>query len=194
MKVFLRSHIEQDLGRLDQRVKVFVRQLTDLMRIEVLDQQGQLRFLRRLLNYDAWRIAGTPQSTQFLDYQVVNSNIEAERDHLRVGDHIVRVLTMKEAIGETRPLVLDQLFKIAGNFHVVTEWTPLATSTARKEISKRRRHFNMTKTGFVSQIGNDPAKVDPRDVLRDNSKQQDIDNSANPCVLSGMGNPWVISL
>ena len=176
MKVLLRSHIEQDLGRLDQRVKVFVRQLTDLMRIEVLDQQGQLRFLRRLLNYDAWRIAGTPQSTQFLDYQVVNSNIEAERDHLRVGDHIVRVLTMKEAIGETRPLVLDQLFKIAANFHVVTEWTPLATSTARKEISKRRRHYNMTKTGFVSQIGNDPAKVDPRDVLRDDSKQQDIDN------------------
>src|SRR5450631_53973 len=176
MRVLLRSHIEQDLGRLDQRVKVFVRQLTDLTRLEVLDQQGQLRFLRRLLNYDAWRIAGTPQSTQFLDYQVVNSNIEAERDHLRVGDHIVRVLTMKEAIGETRPLVLDQLFKIPGNFHVVTEWTPLATSTARKEISKRRRHYNMTKTGFVSQIGNDPAKVDPRDVLRDESKEADIEN------------------
>ncbi len=116
MKVLLRSQIEQDLGRLDQRVKMFVRQLNDLMRIEVLDQQGQLRFLRRLLNYDAWRIAGSPHTTQFLDYQVVNSNIEAERDHLRVGDHIVRVLTMKEAIGETRPLVLDQLLKIPGTF------------------------------------------------------------------------------
>ena len=33
---------------------------------------------------------GRAQSTQFLDYQVVNSDIEAERDHLRVGDHIVR--------------------------------------------------------------------------------------------------------
>ena len=27
-----------------------------------------------------WRVAG-PEATQFLDYQVVNSNIEAERDH-----------------------------------------------------------------------------------------------------------------
>src|ERR1700733_1977009 len=176
MKVLLRSHIEQDLGRLDQRVKVFVRQLTDLMRIEVLDQQGQLRFLRRLLNYDAWRIAGSPQSTQFLDYQVVNSNIEAERDHLRVGDHIVRVLTMKEAIGETRPLVLDSLLKIAGNFYVVTEWTPLAADKARKEVTKRRRHFNMSKTGFVSQMGNDATKTNPRDVLVDESKQADIEN------------------
>jgi len=29
-------------------------------------------------------------------------------DHLRVGDHVVRVLTMKEAITETRPLVLGR--------------------------------------------------------------------------------------
>ena len=176
MKVLLRSHIEQDLGRLDQRVRTFMRQLSDLMRIEVLDQDGQLTFFRRLLNYDAWRIAGKPQNTQFLDYQVVNSSIEAERDHLRVGDHSVRVLTMKEVIGETRPLVLDQLLKIPGNFYVVTEWTPLSMNKARKEITKRRRHFNVTKTSFVSQVGNDSTKINPRDVLVDESKQHDIEN------------------
>jgi type IV secretory pathway VirB4 component len=73
MNPLLRSHIEQDLGRLDQRVRTFMRQLSDLMRIEVLDQDGQLIFFRRLLNYDPWRIAGKSQNTQFLDYQVVNS-------------------------------------------------------------------------------------------------------------------------
>ena len=176
MKVLLRSHIEQDLGRLDQRVRTFMRQLSDLMRIEVLDQDGQLLFFRRLLNYDAWRIAGKAQNTQFLDYQVVNSSIEAERDHLRVGDHCVRVLTMKEVIGETRPLVLDQLLKIPGNFYVVTEWTPLSMNKARKEITKRRRHFNVTKTSFVSQVSNDSTKINPRDVLVDESKQHDIEN------------------
>jgi hypothetical protein len=146
------------------------------MQIEVLNQQGQFTFFRRLLNYDDWRIAGKPQSTQFLDYQVVNSNIEAERDHLRVGDHFVRVLTMKEAITETRPLVLDSLLKIPANFYVVTEWTPLAADKARKEVNKRRRHFNMSKTGFVSQMGNDATKTNPRDVLVDESKQADIEN------------------
>ena len=161
MKALLRSHIERDLSRLDQRAKTFMRQMADLMRIEVLDQQGQLRFFRRLLNYDEWRIAGKPLHTQFLDYQVVNSNIEAERDHLRVGDHCIRVLTMKEVIGETRPLVLDQLLKIQGNFYVVTEWTPLSMNKARKEITKRRRHFNVTKTSFVSQMGNDTSKTEP---------------------------------
>ncbi len=176
MKTLLRSQIERDVACLDQRVQAFARQLADFMQILVLDRQAQFRLFRRLLNFDDWRVAGKPQSTQFLDYQVVNSNIEAERDHLRVGDHIVRVLTMKEAITETRPLALDALLKIPANFRVITEWTPLAADKARKEVNKRRRHFNMSKTGFVSQMGNDATKTNPRDVLVDESKQADIEN------------------
>src|ERR1700691_5408220 len=176
MKKLLRAQIESDVACLDQRVQAFARQLSDFMQIEVLNQQGQLRFFRRLLNFDEWRVAGKPQSTQFLDYQVVNSNIEAERDHLRVCDHAVRVLTMKEAITETRPLVLDALLKIPANFYVVSEWTPRPADKARKEVNKRRRHFNMSKTGFVSQMGNDATKTNPADVLVDESKQADIEN------------------
>ncbi len=176
MKTLLRSQIARDLARLNGQVQAFVRQLADFVQIEVLNQQGQFRFLRRLLNFDDWRVAGQPMHTQFLDYQVVNSDIEAERDHLRVGDHFVRVLTMKEAIAETRPLVLDSLLKISGNFHVVTEWVPTTTEKARKEVNKRRRHFNVAKSGFISQLGNDPAKTNPRDVLIDESKQADIEN------------------
>jgi len=175
-KTLLRSQIERDLARLGSQVQAFARQLSDFVQIEVLGQQGQFRFFRRLLNYDGWRVAGAPKHTQFLDYQVVNSDIEAERDHLRVGDHFVRVLTMKEAIGETRPLVLDALLKIPANFYAVTEWTPMSAEKARKEVNKRRRHFNISKTGFVSQMGNDPAKTNPRDVLVDESKQADIEN------------------
>jgi type IV secretion system protein VirB4 len=176
MKTLVRAQIEADVARLQQCVQAFTRQLGDFIEIEILNQQAQFSFLRRLVNYDDWRIAGKPQSTQFLDYQVVNSTIEAERDHLRVGDHFVRVLTMKEAITETRPLVLDALLKIAANFHVVTEWTPMTTGQARKEVNKRRRHFNVSKTGFISQMGNDAAKTNPRDVLVDESKQADIEN------------------
>ncbi|SNT02998.1 type IV secretion system protein VirB4 [Granulicella rosea] len=176
MKVLLRKQIDTDMVRLEQCVQNFTRHLADLMPIEVQGQPTQFSFFRRLLNFDDWRIAGKPQSTQYLDFQVVNSNIEAERDHLRVGDHFVRILTMKEAIAETRPLVLDRLFKIEGNFYVVTEWTPLSMAKARKEVDKRRRHFNMSKSGFVSQIGSDPAKTNQRDVLIDESKQADIEN------------------
>lgn len=185
MKSLLRSQIEHDLARLNQRVQAFTRQLADFVQIDVLKQEGQFRFFRRLLNYDDWRVAGDPQSTQFLDYQVVNSDIEAERDHLRVGEHVVRVLTMKEAITETRPLVLDALLKIPANFYVVTEWTLLPTDKARKEVNKRRRHFNMSKTGFVSQMGSD--RTNPRDVLVDESKQSDIENLGDCLRMLGDG-------
>ncbi len=176
MKTLLRSQIERDLAQLEQRVQAFVQQLADFVRIDVLDQKGQFRLFRRLLNYEDWRIAGEPKTSQFLDYQVVNSNIEAERDHLRVGDDFVRILTMKEAIGETRPLALDALLKIPANFIAISEWAPLPQAAARKEVNKRRRHFNISKTGFVSQLGNDPAKTNPRDVLVDESKQADIED------------------
>jgi type IV secretion system protein VirB4 len=176
MRSLLRCEIERDRALLEQRVEAFVRQLSDFVSIEVLNERGQLRFFRRLLNFDIWRIAGNPRKSQYLDFQVGNSDIEAERDHLRLGDHYVRILTMKEAIAETRPLVLDALLKIPGNFHVVTEWTQLPADKARKEVTKRRRHFNISKTGFISQLGNDPLKANPRDVLVDESKQADIEN------------------
>lgn len=175
-KALLRFQIEACRTRLEQRVDAFTRQLSDFVQIVALGRMEQFTFFRRLLNFDAARIAGRPQSTQFLDYQVVNSDIEAERDHLRVGGHVVRVLTMKESIIETRPLVLDALLKIPANFTVCTEWMPLPQDKARKEVVKRRRHFNISKTGFVSQLGNDATKTNPRDVLVDESKQADIEN------------------
>lgn len=173
-KRLLRSQIDADLVRLNQRVENFSRQLADLVAIETQGREASLTFFRRLVNFDYWRIAGKPRADQFLDYQVVNSDIEAERDHLRVGDHTVRVLTMKEAIGETRPLVLDQLFKIPANFYVVTEWTPLSMAKARRQVIARRRHFNIVKSGFISQVRDE--KTPQRDQLIDESKQADIED------------------
>lgn len=187
MKTLLRSQIESSLGRLEQRVEAFSRQLVDFVQIAALEKDHQFTFFRHLLNYDALRIEGRPQSTQFLDYQVVNSDIEAERDHLRVGQHLVRILTMKESIIETKPLVLDSLLKIPASFTVCTEWIPLPQDKARKEVAKRRRHFNISKTGFVSQLGNDATKTNPRDVLVDESKQADIENLGDCLRVLGEG-------
>ncbi|MFP5228737.1 MAG: VirB4 family type IV secretion system protein [Acidobacteriota bacterium] len=176
MKVLLRNQIERDLARLEQRVQAFMHQLGDLVGSELLNHRSQFRFFRRLLNYDGWRIVGEPGHSQFLCDQITNSQLDPERDHLRVGDDYVRILTMKEAIGETRPLSLDALLKIPANFIAVSEWVPVAAAAARKEVNKRRRHFNIAKTGFISQLGNDAAKTNPRDVLVDESKQADIEN------------------
>lgn len=175
-KFLLREQIEEDLLRLEQRVRSFVRQLSDLMQIEILPQNDSFHFFRRLLNYDPSRIDGLPNHRQFLDYQVANSDVEAERDHLRVGNHYVRVLTVKEAISETKPLVLKRLLEVQANFCVVTEWAPIDNETARQAIHKRRRHFNVSKSPFLSSLRADAPTINPRDVLIDESKQADIEN------------------
>jgi type IV secretion system protein VirB4 len=176
LKVLLREQIDGDLLKLEQRVHNFVRQLSDFVQIDILPQKECFRFLRRLLNYDDWRVDGRPRGTQFLDYQVANSDVEAERDHLRVGDHYVRVLTIKEAISETKPLVLRHLLEIQANFCVVSEWVPIDNAVARKEITRRKRHFNVSKSSFISSVHSDAATLNPRDVLIDESKQADIEN------------------
>ncbi len=175
MRTLVRTEIERDRFKLEQRVELFIRQLADLTSIHVLGMNQQFSFFRRLVNFDAWRIAGKPKARQYLDYQIVNSNIEAERDHLRIGDHFVRVLTMKESIVETKPLVLDQLLKIPANFYAVTEWVPMPLGKARNEVNSRRKHFNMTKSGFISQV-RDERKTSQRDELIDESKQADVEN------------------
>src|SRR5215471_9481766 len=187
LTVLLREQIEADLLKLDQRVSSFVRQLADFVQVEVLRQEDCFHFLRRLLNYDRWRVKGRPPSSQFLDYQVTNSDIEAECDHLRVGDHFVRVLTMKESLSETKPLVLKQLLEIQANFCIVTEWVPLDTSVARKEITSRKRHFNISKTSFITSMQRDPAAYDPRNTLIDEAKQADIENLGDCLRVLGEG-------
>ena len=76
-----------------------------------------------------------PQSTQFLDYQVVNSDIEAERDHLRVGASRARADDegghRRDPAAGARRAAQD-----SGELLRVTEWTPLPQDKARKEVVK----------------------------------------------------------
>ncbi|HET9281378.1 MAG TPA: hypothetical protein VFR24_05395 [Candidatus Angelobacter sp.] len=186
-KVLLRHQIESQRSLLTQKVQGFVRQISDLVAIDILPATETFRVLKRLLNYEPWKIeAARPKATQFLDFQLSESNIEAERDHLRVGDHVVRVLTMKEAVAETRPLILKQLLEIPANFYAVTEWAPIEQAKARKEVIRRKRHFNNSKSSLFSAL-QDARTYNPRDVLVDESKQADIENLGDCLAALGDG-------
>src|SRR4051794_820352 len=65
-KRLLRSEIDADLVKLTQRVENFSRQLADLVAIETQGKEDSFTFLRRLVNFDDWRIAGKPRADQFL--------------------------------------------------------------------------------------------------------------------------------
>jgi type IV secretion system protein VirB4 len=170
-RTLLYEQIERDRMRLQQKVQSLSGQLNDLTPVELPGAEETLRILRRLVNFRPSKFQNARlYSARHLDWQMCDSELEAHRGYLRVDDAYVRVLTLKELPSETRPLLLQGLFDVPGNFHVVTEWHPVDNAKAHKEIASRRRHHHNSKTSFVSNL-QDRQSTGPRDELVDDSKE-----------------------
>jgi type IV secretion system protein VirB4 len=185
-RVLLYEQIESDCLRLQQKVQSLSGQLNDLTTVELLGAEKTFRLVRRLVNVRPSKIQDAHlYSARHLDWQVCDSELEAHRGYLRVDDDYVRVLTLKELPGETRPLILNGLLDIPANFHVVTEWHPVDNAKARKEIASRRRHHHNSKTSFVSNL-QDRQNTGPHDELVDDSKEAAVAELGSALTALGM--------
>jgi type IV secretion system protein VirB4 len=185
-RTLLYEQIERDRLLLQQKVNSLSGQLNDLMQVELSGAEETFRILRRLVNLRPSKIDAAPLcGARHLDWQVCDSELEAHRGYLRMDDDYVRVLTLKELPGETRPLLLNGLLDIPANFHVVTEWHPVDNAKARKEIASRRRHHHNSKTSFVSNL-QDRQNTGPHDELVDDSKAAAVAELGNALTVMGM--------
>jgi type IV secretion system protein VirB4 len=185
-RTLIYGQIERDRLRLQQKVQSLSGQLNDLTTVELLGAEKTFRLVRRLVNFRPSKIYDAHlYSARHLDWQVCDSELEAHRGHLRIDDDYVRVLTLKELPGETRPLILNGLLDIRANFHVVTEWHPVDNAKARKEIASRRRHHHNSKTSFVSNL-QDRQNTGPRDELVDDSKEAAVAELGSALTALGM--------
>ncbi|MGC2161498.1 MAG: DUF87 domain-containing protein [Silvibacterium sp.] len=170
-RTLIYAQIERDRLRLQHKVQSLSGQLNDLMTVELPGAEGAFRILRRLVNFRPSKNHNARlYSAKHMDWQLCDSELEAHRGYLRMDDDYLRVLTLKELPSETRPLLLQGLFDIPANFHVVTEWHPVDNAKARKEIASRRRHHHNSKTSFVSNL-QDRQNAGPKDELVDDSKE-----------------------
>jgi type IV secretion system protein VirB4 len=185
-RTLIYEQIERDRLVLQQKIQSLTGQLSDLMTVELLGAEEAFRLLRRLVNFRPSKIESSClYSPSWLDWQLCDSELEAHRGFLRLDDDYVRVLTLKELPGETHPLILNGLLDIPANFHVVTEWHPVAGAKARKEINKRRRHYHNSKTSFLSNL-QDREGASPRDELVDNSKEAAVAELGEALTALGM--------
>jgi len=173
-RTLIYEQIERDRLRLQQKIQSLSGQLNDLMTVELPGAEETFRILRRLVNFRSSKIQDARlYSAQHIDWQLCDSELEAHRGGLRLDDDYLRVLTLKELSSETRPLLLQGLFDVPANFHVVTEWHPVDNARARKEIASRRRHYHNSKTSFVSNL-QDRQSMGQKDELVDDSKEAAI--------------------
>ena len=164
--------LEADLDRgrheLANKVNSFAVQLRDFVKIEVLDKKRAFGFLRHLLNYAPHKgEAASLAFDQFVDFQMVGSSLECHRDHLRLDNHYVQALTLKEPPAQTWANLLKGLQEIPAQFVIATEWKRMDNHAMRKLIQSKRRHFYNSKASFMNYLGQSGNA--PRDILIDDS-------------------------
>jgi len=170
-RILVADQIETAARQLEHRSRSFIQQLEDLVKIDLLQAEDAFRVLYRTLNFENWKRENARLvSSDALDVQLCDTQLEAHRGYLRAGDQYLRVLTLKDPPSETWPLILRDLLEIKANFTIVTEWQAIDNGKARKLIQSRRRHFHNSKTSFMSNLSLSEHKG-PADELIDDSKQ-----------------------
>jgi len=153
--------LESDLSRaiktLEAKTASILVQLKDLLNAELLRANEAYRFLARLVNYETCRIEHDGlKHIAGLDQQLAQSSIECHRDHLRLQDHFVRVLSVTEPPSQTFAHMLRQLWELPSNAIVVSEWKQVSNTQIRKLIRSKRRHFHNSKTSLANYMNSTP--------------------------------------
>jgi type IV secretion system protein TrbE len=158
---------------LRQKVESFIVQVSDFVSARLLDKTEAFRVMKRTLNFAPEKIeSASLQHDTFLDYYLPESHLECHRGYLRLDDHYVKVLTLKEPSAQSLPLIFKNLMEVQANYHVVTEWKKEDSGRTRRVIQAKRRHFHNTKRSFFSQVSlNDPS---PHDVLLDDARESQV--------------------
>jgi type IV secretion/conjugal transfer VirB4 family ATPase len=169
----LGEQVDRAESMLLEKARSFLLQVSDFVSIRILGKREAFRLLKRTLNFDPQKLElARLQHDTFLDYYLPESHVECHRRYLRVDDHYVQVLTLKEPAAQSFPLIFKRLLEVEANFHVVTEWKKEDSGKTRRTIQAKRRHFHNTKRSFISQVNMNDAPA--QDVLLDDSKESRV--------------------
>ncbi|MGB6875583.1 MAG: type IV secretion system DNA-binding domain-containing protein [Candidatus Acidiferrales bacterium] len=169
----LDTELSKALATLNQKVKSFILQVSDFVRVEPLPKQEAFRVMKRTVNFAPLKLElARLKHDTFLDYYLCESHLECHRGHLRLDDYYVKVLTLKEPSAQSFPLIFKSLLEVQANFHIVTEWKKEDSGKTRKAIQSKRRHFHNTKRSLMSHLNVSDAPS--TDVLVDDSKEAQV--------------------
>jgi type IV secretory pathway VirB4 component len=167
----IESELDRAIGALHHKAQGFEVQISDFAQ-SGLRKSDAFRFFRELLNYNPAVVdAARLTHDTHLDYFVSDSSVDCHRDHLLVGDRIVKVLTTKEPPSQTFAFLLQDLYEIPGEFIACLEWQRIASDRMRRDVQSRRRHFFNKRVSLVNYVA---PETRPEEML--------VDDSANATV------------
>ena len=168
---FLEAELDRAIAALHHQAGALDVQLSDVV-LERLPKAEAFRFFRQLVNYDpAVMNAAHLTYDTHLDYFVADSTVECHRDHLQVGQHRVKVLSMKEPPSHTFAHLLGDLYTLPGECLACLEWQRIPNDRMRRDVQSRRRHFFNKRVALVNYLAPESR---PDEML--------VDDSANATV------------
>ncbi|MGH9760476.1 MAG: VirB4 family type IV secretion system protein, partial [Blastocatellia bacterium] len=173
--VMLDSELRRSLLALRSKARSFVGQIDDFVSARVLPKGEAFRVLKQILNFSPLKIENARlKHDTFLDYYLCESHVECHRGFLRVDDHYLKVLTLKEPSAQSFPLIFKRLLEVEANYFICSEWQKQGPAKTRSFIHSRRRHFHNTKRSLASYATTSDQPQRPDDVLVDESKEAQI--------------------
>jgi type IV secretion/conjugal transfer VirB4 family ATPase len=162
----LEAELERSMARLHDLAQAFEVQLSDIG-LQRLAKAEAFGFFRQLVNYNpATAAAAHLTYDTHLDYFVADSAIDCHRDHLVVGDRLVKVLSMKDPPSRTFAHVLSDLSAVPGECIACLEWQRIPNDRIRHDLQARRRHFFNKRVSIVNYVAPDAR---PDEMLVDDS-------------------------
>jgi type IV secretion system protein TrbE len=162
----LESELDRAVGTLQHKARAFEVQIGEFGPAR-LQKADAFRFFRELVNYSPAVVnAATLSYDTHLDYFVCDSAIDCHRDHLLVGDRMVKVLSMKEPPSQTFAFLLQDLYEIPGEFVACLEWQRIPSDRMRRDVQSRRRHFFNKRVSIVNYVS---PETKPEEMLVDDS-------------------------
>jgi type IV secretion system protein TrbE len=171
----LDSDLTRAVAALRHKVDTFIGQTQTAAGAELLDKSAAFELLRRLLNYSRHTAdLVTLTEDRFVDYAVAGSSLECHRDHLRLHDTYVRVLTVKQPPRQTFAHMLQPLYELPANVIICTTWRAEEESQTRRMIQSKRRHHHNRKSSLTNYLGSTPAA--PGEMLIDDAAVAMVDD------------------
>lgn len=137
------------IGHLQHAARTFEVHIAEMRPVR-LEKHEAFRFFRRLVNYTDPGV--TLKYDTHVDYFMADETVECHRDQLLVGRTPVKVLTMKEAPGQSFAVMLASLYELPGEFIACLEWRRLPADKMRRDIHSVRRHFFNKRVSIANYV------------------------------------------
>ena len=138
--VYLLAQVRQAATRFHQLVEASAALAHDVTPLRLLPAAEATAFLSELVNRPGLDWHGDA-ATSALNWRLPLSELEVERQHLRLDGEPVILYSLLSPPAQARANLLQELARLDARFTVSLEWRPYPVDAARRKIRSAQRHY-----------------------------------------------------